>query len=365
MRKIKLLSLLAAMVCATSMWAGTFTVNASAVPAGGGKVYVSAESPASLDNCTSATSTASHKHSGDGTCTMYAYAKANDDFRFLGWKETNSAEAAIVSTEAEGYVRTQYLQGNNKYTLNLFAFFERYASRFADDQEDEAINALLTEADGKVMEEVTITRPVYRNTFYNTICLPFSLSALEIAASSLAGAEIKTFTGAEVVGDELRIDISPVSTIEAGKPYFIKYSNADPLNQLDFENVTIDASAPEAVTFNGVSMQGTYTSFAMTAQSDLDYTGGYVFLGQNNQLYWPDVDGAIKPFRAYFYVNTSGSSSAPKRRGMPAVLNEKDETTDITNVQGDKVQSTKVLRDGQLIIIRGDKEYNTNGQIIK
>ena len=365
MSKFKLFSLLAALVCAASMWAGTFTVNVSAVPAGGGKVYVSAESPASLDNCTSATSTASHKHSGDGTCTMYAYAKANDDFRFLGWKETNSAEAAIVSTEAEGYVRTQYLQGNNKYTLNLFAFFERYASRFADTQDDEAINALLAEADGKVMEEVTITRPVYRNTYFNTLCLPFNLSAADIAASSLAGAEIKAFTGAEVVGDELRIDISPVSAIEAGKPYFIKYSNADALNQLDFENVTIDATAPEAVTFNGVTMQGTYASFAMSAQSDLDYEGGYVFLGQNNQLYWPGVDGAIKPFRAYFFVNTTNSSGAPKRRGMPAVLNEKDEATGISNVQVDKVQSTKIIENGILYIIKDGVKYNVHGQIVK
>ena len=193
------------------------------------------------------------------------------------------------------------------------------------------------------------------------------MDAAQIAASSIAGAEIKEFTGAEVVGDELLIDLAPVDEIEAGKPYFIKYSNADALTQLDFTNVTIDATAPQGVTFNGVTLQGTFVPFQMEAQSNLNYEGGYLFLGQNNQLFWPGVTNSIKPFRAYFYVDTtpSNQNGAPKYRGMPARFNEEQVATSIGNVQGDKVQSTKVLRDGQLIIIRNGVEYNANGMMVK
>ena len=236
-----------------------------------------------------------------------------------------------------------------------------------DNDDAETINTKLEANDGQTVDEWTIVRPVYRNTYYNTLCLPFDMDAAQIAASSIAGAEIKEFTGAEVVGDELLIDLAPVDEIEAGKPYFIKYSNADALTQLDFTNVTIDATAPQGVTFNGVTLQGTFVPFQMEAQSNLNYEGGYLFLGQNNQLFWPGVTNSIKPFRAYFYVDTtpSNQNGAPKYRGMPARFNEEQVATSIGNVQGDKVQSTKVLRDGQLIIIRNGVEYNANGMMVK
>ena len=40
---------------------------------------------------------------------------------------------------------------------------------------------------------------------------------------------------------------------------------------------------------------------------------------------------------------------------------EEPENQAIVNVQNNDVQNTKVLRDGQLIILRGDKEYNAQG----
>ena len=59
------------------------------------------------------------------------------------------------------------------------------------------------------------------------------------------------------------------------------------------------------------------------------------------------------------FVVFSGSN-APRR--MPFIF---DQATGVENVQGDKVQSTKVLRDGQLIIIRNGVEYNANGMMVK
>ena len=39
--------------------------------------------------------------------------------------------------------------------------------------------------------------------------------------------------------------------------------------------------------------------------------------------------------------------------------------TGIENVQSDKVQSTKIFRDGQCLILRGDKTYTVQGQEVK
>lgn len=49
--------------------------------------------------------------------------------------------------------------------------------------------------------------------------------------------------------------------------------------------------------------------------------------------------------------------------GNVSVRFEKGETTDLGEVQGDKIPSTKVLRDGQLFILRNGIEYSVNGQI--
>ena len=67
--------------------------------------------------------------------------------------------------------------------------------------------------------------------------------------------------------------------------------------------------------------------------------------------------GTLKAHRAYVVV---GSSSAPKR--MRFVF---DTETGVESIQSSAVSVQKILRDGQLIIIRGDREYNTQGQIIK
>ena len=340
-------------------------------PEGGGKVYVS-QSVASLDDCTEPSKTtkwgSQNNHQKNVEVTFYAYAKPENTYRFLGWKSTDSEEAEIVSTVADGYVFTGRTENNDQGGTTYakrYAYFEKVES-ISDAQTAEEMNALLSDINGMTFEELAITRPVYRNTHYNTLCLPFAMDADQIAASSLAGAEIKEFTGASVVGDELRLDLSPVSEIEAGKPYFIKYSNADALSQLDFEDVTVNAADPQAVEFNGVRLQGTYVPFEMSAQSELDYNGGYVFLGQNDQLFWPGDAGTIKPFRAYFHVDiNSGSAGAPMRRGMPAVFNEVNTTTDVENVQGNKVQSTKLIENGQVIIIRNGVRYNAAGQIVK
>ena len=72
--------------------------------------------------------------------------------------------------------------------------------------------------------------------------------------------------------------------------------------------------------------------------------------------------GTLKAHRAYAVIS-GGAAYAPKK--LRFVFNNENTATGVENVQSDNVQSTKVLRNGQLIIIRGDKEYNAQGQIVK
>ena len=227
-----------------------------------------------------------------------------------------------------------------------------------------AINAFLDE--GQTIESLAIERPVMGN-MYNTLCLPFDMTAEQIANSSLKDVEIREFAGASVEGETLHLMVSnPVHSIVAGRPYFIKYNSVDPLSQLDFTNVTIEKADLEAneVTFNGVTFRGTFAPVYMAKQDAINLNGGYMFLGVNNNVYWPGQEGSIKPFRAYFIVKVSGAGM-PLRKGMPAVLEETDSATGLESIQPSVGSSQKVLRDGQLFIIRDGVWYNAQGIIVK
>lgn len=70
--------------------------------------------------------------------------------------------------------------------------------------------------------------------------------------------------------------------------------------------------------------------------------------------------------KAYLIYDGAGSGSS-NQQNAPArfLFKHENEATGVENVQSDKVQCTKVIRDGQLIIIKDGKEYNAQGLIIK
>ncbi|MBR6304173.1 MAG: leucine-rich repeat protein, partial [Paludibacteraceae bacterium] len=87
--------------------------------------------------------------------------------------------------------------------------------------------------------------------------------------------------------------------------------------------------------------------------------GGNLQVGMGLYRYTGTTLGAHKAY--LIYDAPAGPNSAPAR----FVFKHEQTTTDVENVQSDKVQCTKVIRDGQLIIIKDGKEYNAQGQILK
>ena len=84
--------------------------------------------------------------------------------------------------------------------------------------------------------------------------------------------------------------------------------------------------------------------------------GGDLHVGMGMYKYTGTTLGAHKAYLIYDAPN-----SAPAR----FVFKHEDQATDVENVLGDKAQCTKILRDGQLIIIKDGKEFNAQGLIIK
>lgn len=291
----------------------------------------------------------------------------HDDFYWEGgdeWDDMNfKATICYVPSEYFAGYMSKWATGNEDTDVNV-----KFSVRGLSDIETETgINNYLNTLDGKTVPVVTITRPVPRNGYFSTLCVPFDMNAAQIASSSLSGAEIMEFTNATNDAEGLYLTFSPVDHIEAGKPYFIRYAEADQLEKLDFTNVTIDKSEPVGVKRGTVTMYGTYLPKHVYAQTSETDGEGLLFLASENRLFWPNTEGNIKPFRCYFKVTTGGGAGAP-RRGMPAYILEAkspESATGLNHVQGDNEKSFKTIENGQLVIIRNGVKYNAAGQIVK
>ena len=122
---------------------------------------------------------------------------------------------------------------------------------------------------------------------------------------------------------------------------------------------TLTPSEAEAVTFSATNdLQGTDGPITTPANC-------YVLGGADGVVGFYRYNAAtLNSHKAFvIYTPTPGQGNAPKR--MPFVFNQ---ATGVENVQGapsGQYKGTKVLRDGQLIIIRNGVEYNANGMMVK
>lgn len=256
--------------------------------------------------------------------------------------------------------RGLYIMGKN-ITINKVELLREKVSSddlaaIVADTNDPTI--LLSELNGETID-FTLNRTLYCDGYFNTLCLPFSLASL--AGTPLEDATVMTLVDAEITGTKaggdmvLDVTIDEVSAIEAGKPYLVSFPSGSDITSMTFHDVTITATAPQTVSTTLLDMKGIFAPQNMAADTD-----DQLFLGANNTLYWSDGTDPLKGFRAYF--ETKGVS-VPK--GMPARLTRPKNTPTGTEQVQSVSNVQKVLRNGQLLIIRDGKQYNVSGVIVK
>ena len=208
-------------------------------------------------------------------------------------------------------------------------------------------------------------RTLYKDGYFNTICLPFNVNS--IAASPLAGAEIYTFDGGRVVdtgsGKELQLQLSPLSgdQLERGVPYMLRWTSGDNLSFLKFDNIVWGTGSDAGLTGDAkVTFHGFYPMTTITYEDHYN-----LFLGADDVLYWPIADDtSMKGFRAYWLVDHSQPSPAPVYRGMPASLHIRQKTGVTTGIENDelKTKSDKILREGRVVLLINGEPYSIGGQ---
>lgn len=209
-----------------------------------------------------------------------------------------------------------------------------------------------------------ILRTLYCDGDYNTICLPFSLDADQLASSPLAGySALRKFVSSTVEGtgaeQNLVLTIEDVTEIVAGEPYLIAFPEGDNIVNPFFEGVTITCDEAISVGDGVVTFNGTLIP------TQLPSTDDYLFIGAHNKLYWPKPDDShMRGFRAYLKVNTSASS--PARKGMPAAFQTgKGIITNQIEHQSDATTLRKLVKEGRVIIVDGTKQYDLSGKSIQ
>ena len=207
-------------------------------------------------------------------------------------------------------------------------------------------SSTISEWNGGVAEVTLSGRTLYKDGAWNTLCLPFSLSAEQIAANTdFAGATLMTMdvtkkNGFDVEDGTLYLWFKTATTIEAGVPYLVKWekaagyegneANYDISNPV-FEGVTVSSTAAQAVEsttagLETVQMVGTYSPVGVTADDK-----SILFLGDANTLYYSTVDRQIRSCRAYFSVPYINGHAEAKARAF-ALSFDGEETTGILEV---------------------------------
>ncbi|MBR1515710.1 MAG: C10 family peptidase [Paludibacteraceae bacterium] len=204
---------------------------------------------------------------------------------------------------------------------------------------------------------ITLRRTLWADGYLNTLCLPFSLTASEVQ-TYLPNTELFTFTEAQAAAGELQITLGRSNSITAGVPYLVRFPAEDPdIVNPTFTNVVITETIGQTAGLGEVTFNGILQPQDMTA-----YNTNQLMVGEEDRLFWADVNDYMKGFRAYFQITASQSS--PIRKGMPArVVVEKQTPTDaVETQQGIRATSEKVIQNGQLIIRANGNEYNAQGQ---
>ena len=189
-----------------------------------------------------------------------------------------------------------------------------------------------------VMEE-PYTRTV-TNGNYGTICLPRASSVIE-------GATMYRIVGGNASEG---ITIEEVASMEAGKPYIFQ-ATADQLT------VTMTGARVEVQEANG--LVGNLGETAITVPQN-----GHSYVLSTNRLYLVDGDVTIAPNRAYIDMSAI-STIAPAQGAKRRVIATYNQATGVENVQEGNVQCTKLIRNGQLLILRDGQFFNAMGAPVK
>lgn len=188
--------------------------------------------------------------------------------------------------------------------------------------------------DGKTCDVKLDGRTLSKNNAWNSLCLPFDLT---IAGSILDGDGVvaKEIDNASFSANTLTLNFKEVTTtLEAGKPYIIKWTSGTNLVNPAFANVTIKSGEPTAVRIPITNLDGSgemYITFEGTYKKLDNFPDArhILYVGSSNNLNYPGPNSWIGAQRAYFKlegVHAGSGSGANFIKESVIGINDEDPT---------------------------------------
>ena len=178
--------------------------------------------------------------------------------------------------------------------------------------DDAATNSkTIADASGLTANVTLDGRTLYKDGAWNTLCLPFDLTAEQMQQSPLAGATVKALADAAVTGHHVDLTFgSDETSITAGTPYIVKWAEGDDATDVTFENVAIVNSTEAGRTVTKadghVQFIGYYDAFTIQPETDPSL---YYFTGDNTLTYTLK-ERMLRACRAYFIFSANDDSQA-------------------------------------------------------
>ena len=155
-------------------------------------------------------------------------------------------------------------------------------------------------------------RKLYKDGYWNTLTLPFSLSAEKLATTCLAGADIRQFESASWNGGNQKLTInfseSNLGKIDAGVPYIIRWGTPGMATGEVIENPSFTNVKVENISQEDLDEEGNYYETecdvlhfeAQIAPVELISSSNALVFGSENKLYKPNKSMCVYATRAYF-----------------------------------------------------------------
>ena len=213
--------------------------------------------------------------------------------------------------------------------------------------DDNANNSALLNTHNGASINVNVTRN-FTASNYMTLTLPFDMNATQI--QQVFGNNATVFELVNVVKGEAEIHLqfSPTSSIIAGTPYILDI-DAD-VNGFIIDNVVIDTEL-RPKDHGAITMVPVLDCDGSKLEQPTQY-----WLATDNYLYSAGAYPTnLLGLRAYF------QSTSPLPVRARVVYND-NETTGLPIVEQPSTNVRKIFKDGQIIIIRGEQQYNIQGQ---
>ena len=287
---------------------------------------------------------------------------------------TNVNDACITATKREDG-NVYFEKSASAVTLQPFTAWLEGATgdvKIVDyvllDEENEAMTVTLAN-----LNEQTINlkmRRTVKGGKWNTLCLPFDMTAEEIAATFGEGTKVEEFSSLtyDSSKESTTLQFSKAETITAGTPYLLKPGRDTDASIFDIKSKEIKCESetfvPEGTTnadaANTVSltMQGEY-NHRMISSNDYAEKNMYVISG--DKIYYVDSDVEMKGFRCYFVAEETASGSGAKLFSGARLMHFDGSSTELRLIKAEAEGE-----DGAVYDLLGRKSNGqTNGVVIK